>query len=505
MQDRASFLLVVVVAVVSFAPSAVAEDDNGSYFSRESALHPTDGTVYTATKARPGAAGKGAVWAFHARPTCTQGACSPLKWVFTGAGAQILSPPAVGPDGTVYVGADDGGVYALPADPATPDGFTSSEYRWRFQTMPSSQIWGGAVVDENAQRLYIGSMRGKLYAFDIGNDGNYDPASGADYDESGCGEAGNRCLWAFSLPCSNGPCDNSIRFNPLIGPNGLVYAGTDGNGLFAVRPTDLSAYSCPGSASDPLHWSGTVPGPAWGVCVLWQFKSHGTGDPRGVRLGGAMDAAGQTLYVNDAEKAGGTVWALETSNDADRSRCVLGPDPQTAAGPAQDPRCVTRALTFGSMLLRNRPVLDPDGPTLYVASRNTSIPPEPNGLYALDVTRPWPPLSPAKWDFHPPQEFSYSFAAVRAGLDRLFIGGTNGKLYALGTDDGQPLWELDLEADAIRSTPIISHDTTQVYVGGRDRTFFAVDALNASCGCERWRFDTNDPTLAWAPSPPCGC
>ncbi len=515
---RSALAPLVVVLVLSPVTPVVAEDNDGSYFSRESAVAP-DGTFYVATQARPGATLQGAVWAFHPAPTCANGdscpmrtcadqsECTPLKWRFniSSASSIINSHPVVGADRTVYIGADDGFFYALDPDAA---GVTYS-YLWRFKTDPVANIWGGAAIDEVRGRIYVGSMAGDLYAFSIDSNrrGSFDGHIDKCQNEVGH-SAATPCLWKLPMPCDNGPCDNALWFTPVIAQNGVVYVGTESNGLVAVLPSDLGpGLSCPGSP-----WSLAPP------CVLWQFKSHGpTSDPRGFRLGGAIDSA-QTLYVNDdvhTSSTGGTVYALApTPSGGNPSTCVLGPDGQSVA--TQDRRCIRWSKTFKSMLMRNRPVLSRDGLTIYVASRSTFTPPSGflSGLNALRTSD-----GCSLWSFRPPQEFSYSFAALHPGrgpLDQLrdavFIGDTNGVLYALSGEDlgappgcsgngvGDELWEANLLQQEIRSTPIISRDGQQVFIGGRSKVLVALDV---DCGCERWQYDTSDDSWQYGPS--CQC
>ena len=74
-----------------------------------------------------------------------------LKWKF-GTNGKVESSPAIGADGTIYVGSADDNLYAL-----NPDG----SQKWAFAT-------GGAVVSSPAigadGTIYVGSAHDNLYA-----------------------------------------------------------------------------------------------------------------------------------------------------------------------------------------------------------------------------------------------------------------------------------------------------------------------------------------------------
>src|SRR4030042_1730312 len=101
-----------------------------------------------------------------------------LKWSFPTGDSWILSSPALGVDGTIYVGSRDNHLYAI-----NPDG---SE-KWSFAT--------GNIVDSSPAigadgTIYVGSYDGRLYAvnpngtqrwsFLTGNIVYSSPAIGAD-------------------------------------------------------------------------------------------------------------------------------------------------------------------------------------------------------------------------------------------------------------------------------------------------------------------------------------
>lgn len=116
-----------------------------------------------------------------------------LKWAFeTGGG--VVSSPAIGPDGTIYLGSNDGSLYAI-----NPDG----TLKWTFPTK-------GAVHSRPAigpdGTIYVGSWDHYLYA--INPDGS--------------------SKWAFLTK-------GKINSSPFIDPDGTIYVGSWDHHLYAIN------------------------------------------------------------------------------------------------------------------------------------------------------------------------------------------------------------------------------------------------------------------------------
>ncbi len=115
------------------------------------------------------------------------------QWRFR-TGDSISSSPALGEDGTVYIGSDDGNLYAL-----APDG----KEKWRFKT--NDKILSSPAVGPDGT-IYVGSLDGRLYA--IKPDGQE--------------------RWRFQ---TEGP----IYSSPAIAADGVIYIGSDDGNLYAVN------------------------------------------------------------------------------------------------------------------------------------------------------------------------------------------------------------------------------------------------------------------------------
>ncbi len=116
------------------------------------------------------------------------------QWRFR-AGDSISSSPAVGGDGTIYIGSDDGNLYAL-----APDG----KEKWRFKT--NDRVVSSPAIGPDGT-IYIGSLDGRLYA--VKPDGQE--------------------KWRFH---TEGP----IYSSPAVAADGVVYIGSDDGSLYAVTP-----------------------------------------------------------------------------------------------------------------------------------------------------------------------------------------------------------------------------------------------------------------------------
>ncbi len=136
------------------------------------------------------------------------------KWAHL-TGDSISSSPALGPDGTLYVGANDGILYAL-------DSQTGAE-KWRFLTFDTIHSSPAVAADGT---VYIGSQDQKVYAID--------GATGVE-------------KWSFAT-------GGLVLSSPLIGPDGTVYIGSYDGRLYAFEGSAPLAQSAwPMFKGNPRH------------------------------------------------------------------------------------------------------------------------------------------------------------------------------------------------------------------------------------------------------------
>lgn len=165
----------------------------------------------------------------------------------------IETDPVIGPDGTVYFGANNGIFYAL--DPETGD------IRWAFPTgFDIFAIYSSPYVDSDGT-VYFGAKDGTVYALRA-------PPKGI------MGEV----VWSFNI-------GTTIQTSPTFTPDGTLVIGAD----------------------DWAYYGITLPQGTSGPRVKWRFQTQGT-----LITSPAVDADG-TVYVASMD---GKVYALDPPKDA---------------------------------------------------------------------------------------------------------------------------------------------------------------------------------------------
>ncbi len=85
------------------------------------------------------------------------------------------------------------------------------------------------------------------------------------------------------------------------------------------------------------------------------------------------------------------------------------------------------------------------------------------------------------WQFEMPRPVRMT-PAIAEGV--VYIGGEDGRLYALDADTGEPRWRFDAGGSVV-STPAVQDD--RLYFGSLDNNFYALDAAT---GDPVWQFET---------------
>jgi outer membrane protein assembly factor BamB len=155
------------------------------------------------------------------------------KWAFkTGGG--VVSSPAIGADGSIYVGSNDGHLYAIG-----PQG----DLKWKFMTEGAVQSHP-ALGDDGT--IYTGSFDHNVYAvrpdgrlkwkFKIQGRVSSSPALGPDgtiYISSW-----DRYIYALRPDGSlkwKFPTRGEMISSPLLGPDGTIYVGSWDHHLYAIK------------------------------------------------------------------------------------------------------------------------------------------------------------------------------------------------------------------------------------------------------------------------------
>lgn len=311
-----------------------------------------------------------------------------LQWRFQTGWIIGASSPAVGADGTVYVGSWDDNIYAL-----NPDGSP----KWQVPT--GNFIFCSPSIGSDGT-VYVSSTDGYVYAvnpdgtikwrFESGGFGNSSPALAPDgtiyigaYDNNlyAITSTGN-LKWKFNIGQS---CDSS----PAIGPDGTIYVGSDDDLLYALTP---------GGTLKWVYVTGNV------VTSAPAIGADGT-----IYIG----CQDNNVYAIDVK--GNLKWSYPTGNQIWSSPCI-GPDGTIYVGSTDNnlyaltPQGALRwKYATGAKILNSSPSVGADG-TIYVGSRD-------NYLYAINSS------GSLKWSF-----------ATGSWIDSSPAIGPNGTIY-VGSND----------------------------------------------------------------------
>lgn len=313
-------------------------------------------------------------------------------WEFY-TGHPIQSSPALGADGTVYFGADNGKLYAFDSQ---------GNGKWEFPT-------GDALVASPALAadgtIVIGSLDGQCYA--VGTDGVE--------------------KWRFR---ANGKLVSS----PAIGLDGAIHFGSMRNTLYALNPdgtkrweftADDALVASPAIGRDGTVYAISLNGTLYAVDLAgkqkWQFKA---GDK--VNSSPALGADG-TIYfgafdghVYAVKSTGSKRWTFATGA-AVRGSAAVGPDGVIYIG-SDDRKLYALApdgfkrwtFTTGGWV-RSTPAIGNDG-TVYVGSYD-------NSFYAIS------PEGAKVWEFVTGSAISSSPALTSSGV--VYFGGWSKRFYAV--------------------------------------------------------------------------
>jgi outer membrane protein assembly factor BamB len=339
--------------------------------------------------------------------------------------------------GTVYVGSDDGYLYAIDR---------SGALKWKFLT-------GGPIETSPAIGpqgvVYAGSDDGYLYA--INRDGSL--------------------RWRF--PPGNNNFD-LLHSSPTVGPDGTIYIAIDVNDfakLWAINPggtvkwsmtTGALVYDAPAIAQDGTIYIGIDdPGPTaqCGECLQ-------AVNPDGSAKWGSD--TGQVESSSPAVGPDGTVY-IGTVFNVFSAVSPTGVKKWNITGPLDE--------TFGSTA-----ALGPSG-TVYITSTGRSCLPLPIGcsagdsaanLYAFrsDGNALWRFSAPCNTNCSEPCCIYFTVSSPAVDVNGVvYIGASDGNLYAVSFN-GSLSWRFRL-GGAIGSSPAIDLGGT-IYVGSMDGNLYAI-------------------------------
>ncbi|WP_321506272.1 PKD domain-containing protein [uncultured Methanoregula sp.] len=328
-----------------------------------------------------------------------------LLWTFP-TGAAIKGSPAIGADGTVYIGSQDAKLYAL-----NKDGSQKWVYTAGGTILGTPAIgYDGTIYFGGANILYALNPDGSLkWSYTAYNTISYSPAIGTDGTIYFTG--GN----TFYAITDNGatPTEkwtvgtgSNQASSPAIGDDGSVYFGgstylykftSDGSQKWRYQPPSGMGITTPTIGNDGTIYltSGsyfialTDNGDSY--TVKWSPTLSGTNLPESIGLG-----SDGTLYVAKA----GTLYAF-TDNGAS----------------------YTQKWAFSASTFKTSPAIGADG-TIYIGSDDYNV-------YAIK------PDGTQKWVYPTGNAVQSGFAFGPDGT--LYVGGTDGKLYAFHDPTAAPV------------------------------------------------------------------
>lgn len=370
-----------------------------------------------------------------------------VRWAFsTGLSEKeggIETDPVIGPDGTIYIGANNGIFYAL--DPET------GGIRWAFPTeFDTFAIYSTPFVDHQGI-VYFGAKDGKVYALRA-------PKKGIS------GEV----VWSLNL-------GTTIQTSPAFTPDGTLVIGADDWAYYGITPpsgssgpkvkwrfqTQGTLITSPSVDSDGTVFVASMDGKVYAleppkdagkpVKVRWSFASGARDDKGGFENTPALDNEG-TLYIGGND---GILYALDTKT---------GKVKWTFDG-------VTRA-GYRTYAIFSSVAIGPDR-TIYFGGKNGE-------LYALRERTGLLKSGPdVMWRYSVGPGIQSSPLLSADGT--VYIGDERGTLHAVrppqSGDRATALWKFVTKGTLI-SSPALSSDGT-LYTGSMDGKLYAFNTATS--------------------------
>ncbi|MBS0633143.1 MAG: PQQ-like beta-propeller repeat protein [Verrucomicrobia bacterium] len=298
-----------------------------------------DGVVYVGVKVTT-TAGNGRVIAFNPDGT--------VKWTCEAPTDWVESTPAVAADGTVYVGSWDGNLYAINGE--------TGAVKWQFAT--GAYIYSSPAIGPDGT-VYVGSGDLTLHAVSplgverwqrpAGDWVDSSPAVGVD----GSVYYGSWDNYIYGLNADGTEkwrllTGAAVVSSPAIAPDGTVYCGSSDGSLYAIRPGGALKWSYPtGDAiesspvlgADGTVYVGSNDGYFYALNPGGTLKWR-TNIGRPVATTATVRADGSILFAADDNKlhalgADGTEqWSFAFGSTADSADCspAVAPDGTIYAG-----------------------------------------------------------------------------------------------------------------------------------------------------------------------------
>ena len=362
-----------------------------------------------------------------------------LKWAFN-ISSPIGSSPAIGPDGTIYIGADDGKLYAI---------YPNGTLKWSFKT--GDKITSSPAVARDGT-IYVGSYDGYVYAI----------------------HPNGTMKWKFKTI-------SHIHPSPVIDASGIVYIAACYD---ASWHGELYAFYPNGT----LKWKFRPP-----TSGSWIYSSPAIGENGEIIFGDSTNPDGVLWALNPEN--GSVIWQCTLlspfgENDISSSPAI-DKNGMIYVGGGNTNRYLWAVYPNGTIawhydtggLVPSSPAIGSDG-TIYIGSYSDK-------LFAIN------PNGTLKWSFLVGGDI-YSSPAIDAE-GTIIVGCNDGKLYAINPN-GTLKWTFST-GGAITSSPAIDYDGT-IYVSSKDGNLYAIgekeleEKLHISITTDKTEYTTGDIMLA---------
>ena len=351
------------------------------------------------------------------------------KWRFK-TGADVDSSPAIGPDGTIFVGSDDGKIYAI--DPVNGTELDHFKTGGRLQSSPS--------IDDNGI-VYIGSEDGKVYAFRF---------------QSG------RFALKWAEPFNTGA---PVFSTPAIGPDGTIYVGSGNGTLHAFHPEGSPKFGFPFQAGGKIASSPVI----------------GHDGIQDIIYFGCLD---KNVYAITADN-GTLKWKFPT-NAAVYGSSAIGSDGRIYVGELEIGSALEYNFNFYSINI--------DGTQNWNVNVGTGVYGSPaigpNGvIYFGSWDRVFYALAPdgsRRWTVK--KSFGINSTPAVGLADTVFFGSQDNNLYSHqppSVDEDERTDWIFKTGDDIQSSPVIGPDGT-VYFGSRDDHVYAINPGGMALADSAW-------------------
>jgi len=317
-----------------------------------------------------------------------------LKWRYK-TGGSISSSPAIGYDGTVYIGSTDKNLYAF-----NPDG----TLKWKYLT--GGYIFSSPAIGSSGT-IYVGSQDSYLYA--INPDGTL--------------------KWRYK---TGGYWVNS---SPVIGPGEKIYVGADDGYLYAINlngglewkyKTRGFIYASPAIDSNGVIYIGATDGYLYAIDLdgnlKWKYKTGFSSSPS-IGSDGTIYVGSGDYYLYAINPIGSLKWKYKTDKQVWSTPAISSFDGTIYIGSSDyylyaiNPDGTLKWKFKAGDNIESSPAIGLDG-TIYVGSDDTYI-------YAISFD------GTLKWKYATRSNISHSSPAINSD-GTVYIGSLDYSIYAFG-------------------------------------------------------------------------